>query len=273
MSATRFILPVEQGINAVDLDQHQRLRVRREAEVVGLFHHLHHPPVHHLHRRRSSPDAITWLTVSQAASLSAKKPRLSKAGGLGHEAHPDRGDNPERPLAGTDQARQVERAGFVTAVARSRFQDRSVGEHHLHAEHVVGRDEVLERVDAPGVGGGVAADGAGALAGGVGGEVVPGAAGSRAAASLSCVLRTPASTWATRLSRSIFRMRFIRVVETMTPCSNATHPPARPVPEPRGTICTPWRARTFTTRITSSSVPGTPRRAGRALAMVNPSLS
>jgi hypothetical protein len=40
-----------------------------------------------------------------------------------------------------------------------------------------------------------------------------------ATASESCVLRTPASTWATRLARSILRMRFILTVETTTPFS------------------------------------------------------
>jgi len=55
-----------------------------------------------------------------------------------------------------------------------------------------------------------------------------------------------ASAWATRFSRSTFRTRVMRVVETMTPLSNATHPPASPVPDPRGTICTPCRVRIAT---------------------------
>src|SRR5262249_49169635 len=50
--------------------------------------------------------------------------------------------------------------------------DPAVGQHQLGAEDVVDGDAVLQRVRPAGVGGDVAADGAGALAGRVGGEVV-----------------------------------------------------------------------------------------------------
>ena len=50
--------------------------------------------------------------------------------------------------------------------------DAAVGQDDLDAEDVVDGDAVLERVRPAGVGGDVAADGAGALAGRVGGVVV-----------------------------------------------------------------------------------------------------
>ena len=45
-------LAVEQGVDAVDLGEHQRLRVRREAEVERVLDDLDHRAVEHLHRRR-----------------------------------------------------------------------------------------------------------------------------------------------------------------------------------------------------------------------------
>ncbi len=61
----------------------------------------------------------------------------------------------------------------------------------------------------------------------------------------SSTLGTPASTTARRLSRSTWRIRFIRVSSTTTPPPIGRHPPARLVPAPRGTIGTPrggWRS-------------------------------
>src|SRR5665213_216959 len=92
-----------------------------------------------------------------------------------------------------------------------------------------------------------------------------------ATASESCVFRTPASTCAARFSRSILRMRFIRVVETIAPFSNATHPPANPVPDPRGTICTPAFASALITSTTCAVFVGNATSDGRALAMVKAS--
>src|SRR3712207_8866458 len=59
-----------------------------------------------------------------------------------------------------------------TTLFRSHAEDLAVGQYHLDAEHVVGGDEVFQRVDAAGVRRGVAADRAGPLARGVRGEVV-----------------------------------------------------------------------------------------------------
>jgi len=97
--------------------------------------------------------------------------------------------------------------------------------------------------------------------------------GSWATASDNAVLRTPASTWATRLARSILRTLFIRAVETTTPFSKATHPPVSPVPLPRGTIWILRSARKRTTRTTSSVVIGKTTAPGVERAIVKPSES
>ena len=52
------------------------------------------------------------------------------------------------------------------------LHDAAIGQDELHAEDVIDGDAVLERVRPAGVGGDVAADGAGPLARRVGGEVV-----------------------------------------------------------------------------------------------------
>ena len=75
------------------------------------------------------------------------------------------------------------------------------------------------------------------------------------------------------MSKSIEWIWFIRVVDTTTPCSYATHPPARPVPDPRGMICTPRLARSLTIADTCAADVGKTTARGRALATVKPSLS
>ena len=195
----------------------------------------------------------------------------AETGRLRHQPHPERRDDAERPLAAADQPGQVEVRRLRSSRSRAELDHVAVGEDHLHAEHVVGGDEVLEGVDPAGVGRGVAADVLARWLEGSGAKWNAAPPGRAATASESCVLRTPASTWATRFSRSIARMRFIRVVETITPFSNATHPPANPVPDPRGTICTPASARARTTPTTCCVSVGNTTAAGRALAIVKPS--
>ena len=65
-------------------------------------------------------------------------------------------------------------------------------------------------------------------------------------------LSTPGSTHARRAAGSTDRTRFIFVVAMTTAPSGGTAPPASPVPEPRATNGTPWRAAICTHACTSS---------------------
>ncbi len=65
-------------------------------------------------------------------------------------------------------------------------------------------------------------------------------------------LRTPGSTHARRAAGSTDSTRFIFVVAMTTAPSGGTAPPASPVPEPRATNGTPWRAAICTHDRTSS---------------------
>ena len=82
------------------------------------------------------------------------------------DAHDDLGGDAEGALGADEEADQV--VALRVARLAAEPHDLAVGQHHLEAEHVVGRHAVLQRVRAAGVVGDVAADGAGLLARGVG---------------------------------------------------------------------------------------------------------
>src|SRR6516225_6538908 len=71
-------------------------------------------------------------------------------------------------------------------------------------------------------------------------------------------LRTPGSTHASLATGSTSRMRFILVVTMTTGATSpvGTAPPARPVPEPRGTNGRPWARLIRTAAATSPGVRG-----------------
>ena len=95
-----------------------------------------------------------------------RKPVAARRG-----AHPDFGDDAQRSLRAANQARQIEPRRLARTIFPADFNDLPIGQHHLHAVNMVGGNEILERMNSPGVGGGVSADGAGALAGRIGGKV------------------------------------------------------------------------------------------------------
>ncbi len=82
------------------------------------------------------------------------------------------GHDHERSLAAHQRARQIESDRILGRPAEA--NDRSVGGHRLDAQRVVHGDAVFERVRSAGVRGHVAADGASALARGIGSVVIAG---------------------------------------------------------------------------------------------------
>src|SRR5205823_10163208 len=85
------------------------------------------------------------------------------------DAHPDLRGDAECALRTHDDASQVVTGRIFHRAAG--LDHLAVGQDELQAQDVVDGDAVLERVRPAGVGRDVAADGAGALAGGVRGEV------------------------------------------------------------------------------------------------------
>ena len=78
-------------------------------------------------------------------------------------------DDAEHPFAADDRAAQIVALHLLAAVGfRAEPNDLAVGQHHFETEHVVGGDAVFERVRSAGIGGHIAADGAGGLAGRIG---------------------------------------------------------------------------------------------------------
>ncbi len=67
---------------------------------------------------------------------------------------------------------------------------------------------------------------------------------------------------AQRFAKSSSTMRFMRVIETMTPPSGAIAPPMRPVPEPRGTIGTCSRRQRRTMAATCAADSGSTTASG-----------
>ncbi len=75
-------------------------------------------------------------------------------------------------------------------------------------------------------------------------------------------LISPGSTVAQRFGKSSSRMRFMRVMDTMTPPAGAIAPPMRPVPEPRGTTGTAALRQSRTTCATCSAELGSTTTSG-----------
>ena len=143
-------------------------------------------------------------------------------------------DDAERSLGTDDKPRRSYPGTSSTAPPSSHHL--AVGQHQLDAEHVIGRDAVLERVRPAGVLGDVAADGAGRLAGGIGRVEEPVRPPRRASPTGS---RRPP-----RRRRGGWRGRWRRCGS----CGWCRPSPARraagsrhdsPVPAPRGTNATP----------------------------------
>ena len=99
------------------------------------------------------------------------------------------------------------------------------------AEHVVGGHAVFQAMHAAGILRDVAADGAGDLRGRIG-RVVEALMRDGV---LNARLVTPGSTTATRLSKSISRMRLNLAMPSSTPSASGSAPPDSEVPAPRGT--------------------------------------
>ncbi len=83
----------------------------------------------------------------------------------GHDAHRDLGHDGQRPLAADDERPQVVAGRVVGRSAQAHH--RAVGQNHLQAEHVVGRDPVFQAARAARVFPHVACQGRHPLAGGV----------------------------------------------------------------------------------------------------------
>ena len=161
---------VEAGFQAVDFHDEHRAGVEREAEVERRLDRLQDQLIEHLQGAGNDAGADDVAdrvggVVDRLEDAEQRAIRLRVA----RDAHPHFGDDAERPFAADDDAGQVV-AGIVLGRAAG-VDDAAVGQHQLDAEDVVDRDAVLERVRAAGVGGDVAADGAGPLARRVGGEV------------------------------------------------------------------------------------------------------
>ncbi len=77
------------------------------------------------------------------------------------QAHHHAGDDAQGAFAADEQLLEVV-AGVVLQHAVHRGDDRAVGQHRLQAQHAAAHHAVADHVDAAGVGGDVAAHGAGA---------------------------------------------------------------------------------------------------------------
>ncbi len=82
---------------------------------------------------------------------------------------------------------------------------------------------------------------------------------------LSQRLMSPGWTVAQRLAKSSSTIRFMRVIETITPPAAAIAPPISPVPEPRGTIGTCSRRHRRTTSATWAADSGSTTASGAPL--------
>ena len=148
-------------------DQQHGRGIHRVAGVGGLFHHAQHHAVEHLDRDRG--DGAGGDLGHGAAGVLVRfvdgQSGLDHLG-LAHQPDGDRGDQHHGAFGAGQQAGEIvaRQVGLLAAG----LDHGAVGQHQLQAEDVIGGDAVGQGVRAAGVFRDVAADGAGALAGGVG---------------------------------------------------------------------------------------------------------
>ena len=104
--------------------------------------------------------ALTPSTASTADSTVAEGGHHHAGRVLrGQQSQRDFGDDAQRALTAHEQLRQAQPGDVLQS--RTAEPDRgAVGQHYLHAQHVVGGDAVLHAAQAAGVGGDIAADAA-----------------------------------------------------------------------------------------------------------------
>ena len=109
------------------------------------------------------PAAMMAATQAPAVSLELEaeqhRPRAFRRL---EQAHGDLGDDAELAFRADDQSEEIV-AGRIEARAAD-IDDLAVHQHHADAEHVIGGDAVFQAMRAAGIGGDIAADGAGDLA-------------------------------------------------------------------------------------------------------------
>ena len=153
--------------DAFEFDQEHRRRVHRVARMSGLFDHAQHDPVEHFHcnRRDGASGNLRHGAAGILAGFVDGEDGLDHFR-LTHQADNHFGDQHHGALAAGEKAGEIVTRKIGPLAAG--FHDASVGQHEFQAEHVIGGDAVGEGVRASCVFGDIAADGAGALAGGVG---------------------------------------------------------------------------------------------------------
>ena len=162
---------VEARFEAIHFHDEHRAGVEREAEVKRRLDRLQDQLVEHFQgggNDAGADDVADGVggVVDRLEDAEQRAIRLGIAG----DAHPDLRGDAEGSLGADDDAGQVV-AGIVLGRAAG-LDDPAIGQHEFEAEDVIDGDAVLERVRAAGIGGDVAADGAGPLARRIGGEVV-----------------------------------------------------------------------------------------------------
>ena len=153
------------------LNQEHRRRVHRVAGVGGFFDRAQREPVHHL--ERGGRDAARGDGGDRARRVAhSGVNRQHGLGSLGpaREAHGSLGHDPHRAFRTHQQPRDVV-TGPIGELGPG-VDHRSVREHHLEPEHVIGGHAVGQRVRPAGVFRHVAADGASLLARRVGDKIV-----------------------------------------------------------------------------------------------------
>ena len=166
------------AVGAVQLDDQRRGHADGVAGVHGLLGGLDREGVHHLDGGGHDPgaDDVADHVARRADRREVGEQRPHRLG-CAQQPHDDLRGDPQRALGAEEHPAQV-RPGLLAGV-RAEGDHRPVGQHHLHLEHVVRGEPVLQAVRAAGVLRDVAADRADLLAAGVGRVVEPVRRGGR----------------------------------------------------------------------------------------------
>ena len=155
-------------IVAVLLHDQHRLLARLEAGRQEVRHVLQRLPVHQLQRRRQVA-TLEQAPHRRRGVLDAGEAdhRRGVVAGPWHQLHDHLRDDPQGAF-GSDEKVQHPVAGGALADPSTELQHAAVGQHHGHADDVVGGQPVFEAMGPAGVAGDVATDGGDRLAGRVG---------------------------------------------------------------------------------------------------------
>ena len=162
------------AIESVDFDEQNSAGIERKTELEGFFEGTDDPLIHHFECCRNNTGADDATDGLGRVADGVEDGQHGSAGcRVACDAHPDSRDDAEGAFTADKQTGQI--GGIAAATRAPQLHQFTFRRDKLDTENMVDRDSVLQCVRPAGVCCDISADGAGALAAGIGGVVKSGA--------------------------------------------------------------------------------------------------